>query len=503
MRTLTSLTAAVLLAASCNEDELVQLDPNSLTPATYFSTQEQVEAPLFASYGAQQSSRLGSRLYFFINDLRSDEVAGTQALFATGQRLTRGEQLPTDGEINEFWTGLYRMVHHANTALEGFEINRSREEALDEDVLSTLTGEARFLRGWAYNELATHFGDVPLYMQRVTEADGTQGRAPRAEVMDFAQADLAAAADLLPDEWEAKFQGRATRGAALGILARSHMQEGELAEARAALETIIEEGNYALVDDYGSLFTEENDFLDESLYEIVFSPIGGFNWNGEGVGAAARSVRAQEYGPNWHNVQPTQRFVEAFSSEECGDDFTDPRLAENVLFRGDTIPNGDTILQNLNGSFFVYCDADSVYASWYKYGVYYKETPGGFRLTNTNLLIMRYADVLLLLAEIEARQGDDEAARSLVNQVRERAGVPALEDESGDELLFAVQHERFVELGGEQVRFRDLQRWRDDGILPDEYELSYYQPKDRLLPIPQSEIVNNPNISVDDQNPGY
>ena len=66
-----------------------------------------------------------------------------------------------------------------------------------------------------------------------------------------------------------------------------------------------------------------------------------------------------------------------------------------------------------------------------------------------------------------------------------------------------MQREREVELALEQIHFRDIKRWRDAGILPADMELPYYVPKDRVLPIPQSEIVNNTNLTQADQNPGY
>ena len=242
------------------------------------------------------------------------------------------------------------------------------------------------------------------------------------------------------------------------------------------------------------------------IYEIVFSPIGDFDWSGTGEGTASKTVRAQEYGPAWHNVQPAPGFIETFANEACGDSYTDPRFDEVFVFRGDSIGAGEAVgiyAPNNNGSTFNICGED-VYPGIYKYGVLYKEVPGAYRTTTTNIIIMRYADVLLLLAEIEARQGNDDAARDYINQVRSRVGAPNVEDtEFANDLVRAVQYERNAELSYEQIRFRDIKRYRDAGILPDEYELSNYEPNDRLLPIPNDEIINNPSLTQADQNPGY
>ena len=319
--------------------------------------------------------------------------------------------------------GLYRMVHFSNTTIEGIDNNTD----LDEATLNSLRAEARFLRGWAYNELATHYGAVPLYKQRVLSPDGGLGKSSEAEVLDFAQEDLSYAAANLPESWGDADKGRATKWSAMGILARSYMQQNELENAKSILLDIVNSGRFSLQDRFGANFEEENNFLPETLFEIVYSSVGDFNWDGEGTGKNEKSVRAQEYGPTWHNVQPSAQLIEAFAWKQCGDSYTDPRLKQTVIFKGDTLVTGDILNQNVNGQSFDICGR-SVYASTYKYGVYYKELPGAYRTTNTNLIIMRYADVLLLLAEVEARGGDAAKARTLVNQVRARAGAPSLED---------------------------------------------------------------------------
>ena len=502
------LTAAAICAAvtACDEEDLVQLDPNSTTPENFFTLESQIESGLYSAYAVQQGVNMGSRLYFFLNDLRGDELMGTQALIGSLPRFLRGESLSTDGEVTSYWTALYQMIHYVNTTLEGIANN----EELDEGILLALEAEGRFLRGWAYNELATHYGGVPIYTERAQVVSDAKPRSTEAETFDFAQADLAFAAENLPASRDEGAQGRATSGAAYAILGRSHMQQNELSEAKTALEAVVASGEYRLVERYGALFEEENNFLPESIYEIVFSPIGDFDWNGTGAGTASKMVRAQEYGPAWHNVQPSLDLLSHFVTNECeGEGYTDPRYRETVIFRGDEVVSRSTgevlgtYSPNANGTTVDLCGT-SLYPGSYKYGVLYKEIPGGYRTTTTNLIIMRYADVLLLLAEIEARQGNDEAALAYVQQIRDRVGARPIEESPfADDVLRLVQYERTVELALEQVRFRDIKRWRDADILPAEYELDYYEPNDRVLPIPNSEIINNPNLTQADQNPGY
>jgi hypothetical protein len=123
--------------------------------------------------------------------------------------------------------------------------------------------------------------------------------------------------------------------------------------------------------------------------------------------------------------------------------------------------------------------------------------------------VIRYAEVLLSLAECENALGNDAKAIQLMNEVRSRPGVEMppyptanYPVNSPAEVFKAIVHERRVELAGEQVRNRDILRWRALGKIS--YEpISYYSAKHALAPIPQQEIDNNSAIAPTDQNPGF
>jgi len=134
--------------------------------------------------------------------------------------------------------------------------------------------------------------------------------------------------------------------------------------------------------------------------------------------------------------------------------------------------------------------------------------PGG-----NNQRIIRYAEVLLMLAECENELGNTADAVAYLNQVRDRPSVmmphypTAQFPVSGkDQVMKAIMHEKMVELGGEEIRNRDILRWRKKGYFTTD-PLSYFRPnRDELLPIPQQEIDNNPELGaggIDAQNPGY
>ncbi len=499
------LAMVLIVAYGCNEDDLVQLDPNRVVPESFFETEGQLESTVLSAYAPLRSGNLVGRLYYFLHDMSDDSHAPTSALFPVAQQVSNCQQTPTAGEIGGMWGTLYLMIHRTNTAIEGIESNTT----VDQSVKNGLLGEARFLRGWAYNELATLYGGAPIYLERVSNPESSLPRSPRSEVFAQAQADLQFAADNLPASRGGDNLGRATSGSANGILARSFMQSNDLSAAKTAALAVVNSGNYSLNENFLDNFTEENDFTEESLFEVVYAPIGDYNWNaGSGDGTNAKSVRAQEYGPAWRNVTPSSNIINAFENELRGDAFTDPRLAQTVIFEGDSYANGtETLAINANGPMVDY-HGTQVFVNWYKYCVYYARNPGGYYTTTTNHIIQRYADILLLLAEIEARDGNLDAARAYINQVRARVGIPNIEDSripSGtqSEVIMAVIHEREVELASEQVRGRDLKRWHEAGLINMADFKSCFSEKDLLFPIPLQELITNPNINQENQNAGY
>lgn len=505
LRILLLLSCVLAFSYSCDEDDLVQLDPNRVVPESFFETEGQLETSVISGYATFRAQPLTGRFYFFLHDLMDDQHIGTSAL-QIAPELVRGQQNAASIHILGVFDALYDMVHRMNTALDGIAGN----ETVAEDIKTSLEAEARFLRGWAYGEISYLWGGAPIYLTRSLTLDDYKGRSSKEEVYAQAQSDLRFAADNLPTDRPADELGRATKGAALGFLARNLMQENKVEEAKVALNTLVALDKYKLVDNFGDNFTEENGFLGEALFEIIYAPNGGYNWDdsGDGDGTNSRSVRAQEYGPSWRNVVPTAALLNAFPAEELGDSYTDPRRGQTVLFEGEDYNDGNNNLEINYNSPPIQFNGREVYANIYKYGVYYKQVPGGFRLTDTHFILMRYADALLLLAEAEARtNGDLNRARGFINQVRARAGAPLLDDAgipnaNADQVLQAVIAERAVEFVSEQVRSRDLRRWHAADIVDAEAILGYSAEK-FLLPIPQNEIINNPMVSGADQNPGY
>ncbi|MEZ0540599.1 RagB/SusD family nutrient uptake outer membrane protein [Fibrella arboris] len=500
----------LVLTAGCDEKKLEQLNPNAVTTDSYFQNDLQIRSAVNGVYAALQSTNLVAREWFFTNDLRSDDVAaGGGQLETPRNQLLLGVHTTDNGLVASVWTGAYRVIHRANVVVD----KAAAAKALTASVATQAVGEAKFLRAWSYFELVSMWGGVPLYKNYVTGVSGSLPRSPEADVYAFIVADLKAAQDALPATYDAANQGRATKGAAQMLLARVYMQQGDYANAKTELQKVISSGTYALVDEYNDNFLEETEFNKESIWEVNFLPSGGtFNWNGDADGASAgeETVRTQEYsGIGWRNIIPSNSLLAEFEKTSKGDAKTDPRYAKSFYTTGDKFNKDQNILtdevQNGNSSIV---DGKTQKVSWRKFTLMYKagvSTTGGI-----NQRIMRYAETLLAMAECENELGNTASAVTYLNQIRNRPSVamptyPTAKypTSTKDQVFAAIVHERRVELNGEEIRNRDILRWRKQGKLTTE-PFSYFQKgKHELLPIPQQEIDNNPNIGVKGQNPGY
>lgn len=509
-----AVLSAFIMAMACNR-QLDKLDPSHPTLETYFKNSQELLGGTNAIYSIFHSGSLVGREWFFLHDLRSDDVSsGGGQLEVPRAQILNGATTTDNAVMSSVWNGLYTVIHRANTV-----IDNGPNITDNETLRNRCVAEALFFRGWAYFELVSLWGPVPIYTTQVTAPDQFQSRKTVDSVYLRIISDLTAAAAALPAVTED--QGRATKGAANALLGRVHMQKGDYASAKTALQAVISAGLYSLMDNYQDNFDEEHEFNKESIFEAVYFDRGddNFNWGYTGddqPNAQPQStVRNQEYSPiAWRNLIPSNKYLNEFENTETGAAKTDPRFGFSVYQTGDKYLNNTLTLtaaaQNGNASVV---NGETKKISWRKFMIMYKNNssfhPGGI-----NQRIIRYADVLLMIAECETELGGAPAAViGWLNQVRVRPGIsmppyPTAQYpcNSKSELIKAIMHERTAELGGEEVRNRDILRWRKKGYFTRD-PLSYFRAgRDELLPIPQSEIDNNPELGsggVPRQNAGY
>lgn len=501
--------AMLALGLSCNPDRLDKTNPNQLTPDIYFKNAAEITRGVNSIYALVQSNNLVAREYFFLHDLRSDDAAsGGGQLETPRNQLLIGAQNPANFVVNEVWNGLYRTILRANTVIA----NAPNAVDATSDLTKRLVGEAKFLRAWSYMELVTLWGNVPIYTAVATSQGETQARANAADVYALILQDLKDAEAALPASYTGAELGRATRGAAQMLAARAYLNQGNYAAARTELLKMVNSGTYQLRPRYNDNFQEETEWNNESVFEIGFSSLGDVNWVGDGDdpswGPQERTTRSQEYSPvGWRNLIPSNSLIAEFESTTKGDAKTDPRRSYTFWVVGDRFNNGATVLTDgmVQGNTSTF-EGATTKVSWSKYSLLYKMDPGGYATSGINQRIMRYADALLMLAECENELGNSARAIELMNQVRARPDVAMppyptanYPCNSKEEVFRAIIHERRVELAGEQVRNRDILRWRKNG----KAQITPVQGFKDLLPIPQAEIDNNDKIENSDQNPGY
>lgn len=514
MKKIAFLTFVLMLGIviSCNDEALNKVNPNGVTLDTYFNNDAELIAGVNSAYAMIQSNSLVSREWFFTHDLRGDEVAtGGGQLETPRNQLLIGVNDAGNSVAGSVWRGWFRVIHRANIVIESGAVAKP---GITEAIRARVVGEAKFLRAWSYYELGALWGGVPLYTEYVKTVEGSKARSSQQDVFNLVISDLKAAETALPATYAAADLGRATKAAAQMLLARTYLQLGDYTNAKTELQKIVNSGLYKLVDNYLDLTNEEGEFNAESIFEVVYAPSGGaYNWGGDSDGTAVQeeTVRTQEYSAiGWRNLIPSNKILNEYERTSKGDAKNDPRYDMSYWKPNDKFNNGASTLTDdrVQGNTSV-VNGQTLKISWRKYSILYK-IDNGFYTSGINMRIMRYADVLLMLAECENEAGNSAAALSLTNQVRARASVqmppyptanyPA---NSKDEILRAIQHERFVELAAEQVRNFDILRWRKNKKLKTEPISYFVANKHELLPIPQTEIDNNPSIDQKDQNPGY
>jgi hypothetical protein len=487
---------------ACNE-KLDVLDENNPTTASYFKTAVELQNGVNAIYSTLRSAQLVGREWFFTHDMRGGETepGGAQLEAPRAELLRQPSPAPSNSVMTNVWNGCYQMINRANLVL-----SKAPDVTDNAALRDRLVGEAKFLRAWAYFELVSQWGDVPLYDEVITSATGFKGKSPAADIYAFVVKDLTEAAAALPATYSASDNGRATSGAANALLGRVQMQKGDYAAAKAALLQVY--GKYSLVDNYNWNFdgdvkndnnvtiTTGHEFNAESIFEIVFVDRGdnNFNWgyNGEGSTSPLSTVRNQEYGITWGNVIPSNRFLAEFEPN-------DPRYKYTIYEEGDQILTAPgltpiTLVPNIMNIGTSVKNGVTIKRFFRKYNIY-EWVNSGFHPGGINQRVIRYADVLLMLAECEAEVGTVAQAAAYINMVRARPSVnmPPVNPASKNDALKAVMHERFVELGIEGLANIDILRWRKKGYFPS-IMADWKTGQVDLFPIPASETSTNPLI---------
>ncbi|UYQ91881.1 RagB/SusD family nutrient uptake outer membrane protein [Chitinophaga horti] len=381
-----------------------------------------------------------------------------------------------NGIVSNVWKGHYQGIARANQALE--KIPLSPLPAADKNAL---LGEVRFLRAHFYFNLVRLFGGVPK-IDRVPAAsevnsDQFQTRASVDTIYQLIIDDLTFAANNLELKG-ATDVGRATKGAAQGLLAKVYLYRRNWQMAFDMAQAVINSGLYDTLPNYANIWRVAGANSSESLFEVQTGTNAACN--------AAINIYSVSQGPRaggkrgWTDLgfgfnNPTQSLVNAY---EPGD----RRLPATVI----NVAAGGTVLWDG----FRIPGRDSVENDRYNYKAYHSRTQEPYcgvpdRMPK-NHRVLRYADVLLIYAEAANELSNMGEATAKLNMVRRRAGLPNF---SGDQaaMRLKIWDERRVELAMEFDRFFDIVRQGRAGQIMRAHGKAFQDNKHELFPIPQDQ----------------
>lgn len=427
---------------------------------------------------------------------------------------------PSDGIYSGIWNSSYKGIGRANAAIEN--IQNMSTTLISQDKKNAFFGQALFLRSLFYFNLAVYFGDVPLITKVQTLDEAYVPKNSYQEVSDQIVKDLTEAANLLPASYPAAQYGYATKGAALGLLARFHLYNKNYQGVLDATATLLTLG-YNLNTSYAQLFTEQGELSKEVVFSVRFNQ--DVSNNGEIFSATFLGNPAIDRNPMPNLVKdfyctdgkPITTSPLYTPGTLCNNapqkNNRDPRLTASVFFVGDVfLTDRPTVVMRAGQG----CAAPNGGGPPTHYGLkkYLRTTSvssTGISVGNAggqDFYIIRYADVLLMRAEalIELNQLTTEVY-TLINTVRQRVSMPTVQSVEGASLSQAalrdlVRHERRVELAFEGLRYYDLKRWGDvqnafnraraDNVPG--YTPIYLPGKSEVFPIPLSELNVNSNL---------
>lgn len=523
-KTILSLSLAAFLFGSCS-DFLEEPVRGQQDLSEYFKTEDECKQQITGCYHAifYLDGWWQIQNFYAISDICTDDMwYGNTSQEPGGYKsishYTGDTQMISD-LCQPFWQYRYKGIFCCNVAINRIPGVKFNDESLKQRYIA----EAKFLRAFFYFDLVRNFGGVPLItdVKMPEEIEGIT-RASVEETYAFIEKDLKEAIPHLPRkaEYSETDLGRATQGAAQGLLAKVFLYQEKYEEAESRLDSIINvhKGEYKLLDNFSDVWSIQYNNSDESLFEVQTNNDTQYN-----LGLHLPVFCGSRDDSGWSWGLPTSNLEQAFI--EAGDDV---RLKWTIIKDGDIIPGDES-----RGAYSISTANHKSGRVTRKLYIPLNERPVPYDATHIplNYRLLRYADILLMYAEVENALGKDDKAQAALNEVRERVDLEPIEL-TGIELRDAIRNERRLELALEGNRLYDLRRWKTDEGKPyicsvmgpngsfvkynqsstDQYEvanqkessdkgITFNETRDLLFPIPISEITMSNNTIV--QNPGY
>jgi hypothetical protein len=522
---------ASLALTACND--LDQYPMNRFTDVNYWTSEEKVSAVLNQAYNQMYNAaamfdmeRLTDNIYFAKGTDPNTVVLGAADAY--------------NGLFFNHWRDCYQGIKTCNIFLDNVD-----PIAFDPGRKERMKAEARFIRAFLFFRLATCFGDVPHFDDQIPLEEAQMiSRKPRAEVIAWVRNELNSIAGLLPagQHYAAADRGRITRGAAAGLLARTWLYDNDWENTASVCKSIIDGayGAYDLFDGpYLDVFMPENEYNTEVMLDLTYIPeIRTWDNMRDNIPSTAGS-RSSEFAPTQELVDdyvmlnglPISDPASGYNPDEPYAK-RDPRF-DAIVYDGYQWERPDGSVYTIHikpgegpvtNDMYVPGSLISSQTGYYIRKWYDPQARQEDMASGLNIILLRYADVLLMYAEAmnEQNRMNEDVWNATIRRLRERAGFthPGALDwkaMSQAELRTLIRRERRCELAFEGTRIFDLRRWKTAEIVlngtptgaryqnnntdPIVLTVRQFNPaRDYLWAIPGSERDINPNLG---QNPNW
>ncbi len=482
---------AIFLSSGCS-DFLDKEPLDEITTGSFYTTAEEAELAAISMYSAIQAINWKGKSWM-LEEIPSDNstTGGNDPDFSPLDDFTTNADNPA---VLEYWVEHYRLITLTNQILT-FVPAIDMDEAQKRSIL----GEAKFLRAYSYFDLVRIFGAVPIIQEVPTvDSDLDVFRDPVEDVYSLIISDLTDAVEQLPVTRPSSAEGRVHSMAAKALLSKVYVTTGNYDESMALCREIIDSGQFQLTSDFADNWlrdTSDNNI--ESIWQIQYVGCGPSN-TGNALQAFfapwGQAITGNTDG--WGSQIPTSPSIDnPGTTIRDAYDQDDLRRYHTIMTPGDYYP-----MINASDGGFTYpaSGASRGQANIKKY-VIGSGPDVCFMSTPQNQHAIRYADILLTLAEASAKKNGNITITPDVldafNAVRTRAGL----SEVGNVTTDMIYEERRLEFAFENQRWFDLLRQGNVKMIM-QLHGKQFQDHNVLFPIPSSEISINPNLT---QNPGY
>lgn len=520
-----SCVAVALMLGGCNS--LEQAPTNKFTDDGFWTTSDRAQMVLNMAYNQMYNH----------NKIWEDEALSDNFYEQRGNPSSRvirtGQATASTALFRDEWKWLFEGIKTSNVFMGKVDLVPNMDEA----VKNRMKAEIRFIRAYLYFRMTNFYGDIPFFLKDITlEQSRQMSRTKKSEVIPVLLQELEQIIPMLPsrNQLSASENGKITRAAAMVLLARVYLYDNRMDKVAEICGKLIHD--QATYGTYSLFQTATKNF---SAYENLFT--SAYEYNSEVILDYAAMQTVKQWDKHYSQVPiscgafltqgaPTRELVDDYLNIDgtlpASGDMTytnrDPRLTATVVYNGfkwyELRSTGEPSVINLRSGTDKFGEGNNTPTGYYTRKYYDPEHGTDLKMW-TNIIMMRYADVLLMYAEAKQAVGEFDAAvwEETIKPIRERAGFLSVACEypatvTGDAMRDLIRRERRCELALEGLRYYDLLRWelartRLNGLVMSAAEFNLtvdsrsYSDRDRLWSLPQEEMDLVPSLKPN--NSGY